>query len=349
MTESNQENHGSAESEAVAWLLKLDHIQACESDLADFQLWINKHPLNAYYFHKISQAWDAAAGLLSLAEHYPHQFKAASTSANSAKARPWLRFDMPGFVKAGFAAAAVLMLAIFIFPLQREAHERMVYQTAAGEQRTFTLPDGSLVSLNTRSRISVDYTRAKRTLILEYGEGDFKVAKNKERPFLVEANKGVVMAVGTEFVVRYTDPSVGVYVNEGIVKVLSDKANVNEEFANKTLADRSGDVVVVRAGQATAYTNKVEAAKNLTASEAEKLSSWMSGSLVFNGETLGTTVGELSRYTEKKIVISDDSIKSLRVGGRYQTGDIEGLAQSLGKSLNIKVSYPDDKTIIFSK
>jgi len=348
MTESNQENHGSVESEAVAWLLKLDHTQACESDLAEFQLWISKHPLNAFYFHKVSQAWDAAAGLAALAEHYPHQRKTTNASVNTVRNGSWLRFDMPGLVKAGFAAAA-LMLAIFIFPMQREAHERMVYQTAVGEQRSFTLPDGSIVSLNTRSRISVDYTRAKRTLILEYGEGDFKVAKNKERPFLVEANKGVVMAVGTEFVVRYTDPSVSVYVNEGVVKVLANKADVDEEFANKTLADKSGDVVVVRAGQAAAYTNKVEAAKNLTASEAEKLSSWMSGSLVFNGETLGITVDELSRYTDKKIVISDDAIKSLRVGGRYQTGDIEGLAQSMGKSLNIKVSYPDDKTIIFSK
>lgn len=345
MTESIQESPSQIESEAVAWLMKLDSDTASENDLEDFQLWIGANPLNAYHFHRLSKIWDTAADLLPLAEHYPHK---VNKSVATEQPKRWFSFQAP-WVAGGFVAAGLLMLAVLIPPRHIEQHERMTLETAIGEQRTFNLPDGSSVNLNTRSRISVDYTANKRTLVLEYGEGNFKVAKNKTRPFLVMASKGAVMAVGTEFVVRYTSPAVNVYVSEGVVKVLSKQDEVDKEFSNKALIDRKGEVAIVRAGQGTSYSTSVSPANQLTESEREKRSSWMSGALVLNGESLDTAVGEFSRYTDKHISIADEAIKSMRVGGRYQTNNIDGVLQSLGKSLNIKVSYPDDKTILLSR
>ena len=74
--------------------------------------------------------------------------------------------------------------------------------TKVGEQRTITLEDGTRVSLNTATRIRVDYDQAARRVWLVKGEALFEVAKRPQWPFIVTVGNREVVAVGTSFVVR---------------------------------------------------------------------------------------------------------------------------------------------------
>ncbi|MEJ1961315.1 MAG: FecR domain-containing protein [Gammaproteobacteria bacterium] len=62
--------------------------------------------------------------------------------------------------------------------------------------------DGSAITLNTDSQLRVALTEAERRVDLKQGEAFFEVAKDSTRPFVVEAGRKRVVAVGTKFSVR---------------------------------------------------------------------------------------------------------------------------------------------------
>ena len=66
------------------------------------------------------------------------------------------------------------------------------YETAVGERSTFTLSDGSIVTLNTNSELTVHYSDTRREARLARGEANFEVAKNRAKPFVVRAGDGLV-------------------------------------------------------------------------------------------------------------------------------------------------------------
>ena len=94
---------------------------------------------------------------------------------------------------AGAATAAAAGIGIAFIP-RKAKHETL--STVIGQMREIVLPDGSIVSLNTDSEISVAFSPTVRKICLLRGEALFDVAKNKARPFVVWAGGTQVRAVG---------------------------------------------------------------------------------------------------------------------------------------------------------
>jgi transmembrane sensor len=115
------------------------------------------------------------------------------------------------------AIAATLILSVGItgwFYLQRNA-----YTTDIGEQRTIALTDGSSVELNAQTKIRIAYTDNQRTIQLLRGQALFKVAKDPQRPFIVDTKTTQIRAVGTQFDVYKKSTGIQVTVVEGRVAV----------------------------------------------------------------------------------------------------------------------------------
>lgn len=102
---------------------------------------------------------------------------------------------------------------------------RGTYTTDIGEQRVITLADGSDVELNARSKIRVDFKDSERRVELLAGQALFRVAKHKNRPFVVESGDTKVRAVGTEFDVYRKRIGTTVTVVEGRVAVHTGRAS----------------------------------------------------------------------------------------------------------------------------
>src|SRR5690606_28626324 len=94
-----------------------------------------------------------------------------------------------------------------------------VVRTGVGEQRTVTLEDGSRVSLNTATRLSLHFDRGVRRVRLQSGEALFEVARDPGRPFVVESGDRQVRALGTAFIVRRDAGRIAVTLMEGSVEV----------------------------------------------------------------------------------------------------------------------------------
>ncbi|MGH8277829.1 MAG: FecR family protein, partial [Steroidobacteraceae bacterium] len=123
---------------------------------------------------------------------------------------------------AAAAAAAVVCVMVAIGGWSALYHDPS-YATDVGEQRTVRLSDGSTVELNAVSRIRVRFSQHERAVDLLLGQALFRVAKNKDRPFLVFSGATRVRAVGTQFDVNRERSSTVVTVLEGRVAVVPQR------------------------------------------------------------------------------------------------------------------------------
>ena len=130
--------------------------------------------------------------------------------------------DRRALFKYGAIAAGIGLLGIGIFHNFRNGETTLA--TAKGETKRVALPDTSVASLNTGSKLEVKLARDKRQIVLLKGEAWFEVAKDKTKPFVVEAGQVRVRAVGTAFGVRRLDNGVEVLVTEGTVEVWTGAA-----------------------------------------------------------------------------------------------------------------------------
>lgn len=108
-----------------------------------------------------------------------------------------------------------------------DVHFENTLSTAKGETYQLRLPDGSLVWLNAASSLTysaaLNERRVRRVRLV--GEGYFEVAKNVDRPFIVETERQKVEVLGTHFNVNaYADELIArTTLLEGSVRVTEGK------------------------------------------------------------------------------------------------------------------------------
>ncbi|MEI9904221.1 MAG: FecR domain-containing protein [Asticcacaulis sp.] len=94
-----------------------------------------------------------------------------------------------------------------------------MYQTAKGERRQVALADGSVLMLNTDTKVSVQMGAHDRKLTLDHGEVALKVTHDAARPLTLTAGDTTIRDLGTEFDVLRDAGSVKVAVREGEVSL----------------------------------------------------------------------------------------------------------------------------------
>ena len=191
-----------------------------------------------------------------------------------------------------------------------------------------------------------------RAVNLVKGEAHFDVVADKTRPFIVYAGNTVIRAVGTAFNVRAWSESVEVIVTEGVVDVFS-KDGVNSVRQPDAVTEK-GDILSapatsVEAGQSAIIVSQVEALQRLDLHSMEKKLAWQNGMLVFEGDPLEKVVEAISRYTTMTFIISNEQTRNIKVGGYFETGDIDKLLDVLEHGFKIVVTKSDSGTVYLSQ
>jgi transmembrane sensor len=102
----------------------------------------------------------------------------------------------------------------------------------------------------------------------------------------------------------------------------------------------AGEVATIRSPVADSAAGGVAVLQELEPIPPQALAqrlAWRSGVLMFSGETLGNVVKELGRYTTVSIEIPDETIRSMRVGGRFPVGETEAMLAALETNFNLRV------------
>lgn len=227
------------------------------------------------------------------------------------------------------------------------------YQTQLGEQATYTLPDGSELSLNTNSFVKVNYSAFQRQLTLVEGEAYFKVSKDKARPFTVSVANKAFTALGTAFNIRKENNlTMALTVTEGTV-LLSEKAQLTDHLSfvgGNVLPLSEMPGIVVKTGQKAFIKNNVfKEKRQISSHQLQKDIAWQQGVLIFDGTPLTDALKEISRYSNTHFKIADNEISTIKISGYYKTGDINGLLQSLHDTFAISHKKESYKKIVLTK
>lgn len=329
---------------AAAWLAQLDGGDLSPADMAAFREWLNRSPEHRDTLIRMAGLWSGLDGVI---ESRIEETLGAAAAKDARRSPSLARALMQLYpVQASLAIAASLFLVamsafvVFENPLGIRAEpQKAVYAAAVGEQKVIRLEDGSVVRLNTGSSLAVDYSPAERAVRLLEGEAWFDVAHNAKRPFVVYAGDGAVRAVGTSFVVRKRDQTVDVTVTSGRVVLSNLKREKSAEPSPYPLA-------TLEAGHQASFDERVESVESLDPEELERKLSWRSGYLRFDGQPLAEVVDEISRYTTVNIVIDDEALRELRIGGYFQTGDVDTLLDILQQSFGVAHVWKDDKQVM---
>lgn len=208
------------------------------------------------------------------------------------------------------------------------AYDRLIADksTGPGERRTFALPDGTTVTLNTATAIDVAFDAHARRIRLRGGEIEVVTARDpRNRPFLVSTRMGQIVPLGTRFVVRDVPPgnavdhvdAITVGVTEGAVRIVPV----------------SGDLTAqVSAGQQASFTARSigDTARLDPASE-----SWLHGMLIARRMPLPAFIAELARY-RRGVLRCDPSLGTLSVSGAFPLDDTDTALALLEKVVPVR-------------
>ena len=291
------------EEQAIGWLIRLRD-NAAVADWIAFTAWLEADPANNATYDRLAAVdWFGRQGDVSPAAS---ETPIAINDDEPVRYRPRFGWTLSA---ASLAAAAVAGVAIWA------PHSNpLTLATRAGEQRTFTLGDGTRLALNGGTVLTIA-PRHPRQALLESGEAVFTVLHDADHPFEVTVGNTTVRDLGTVFDVAHEADQTRIAVASGRVVATTD-----------------GDPVTLDRGQELVMRGDLIERASIAPSD---VGGWRIGRLIFHQAPLGQVALEVSRTTG--VPISLDSALATRsyTGLLIIDHDREALFRRLGPLLGV--------------
>jgi transmembrane sensor len=302
---------------ASHWVAVLKRGEPSVRDRRALKAWLATDAANAAALDLMLEVWDRLEPLRHRADGMVRtQAKAKRQSQRQRPALIWA--PVGGLALAGLAAALLLV-----------PPSVQTYTTGLGEMKSIALADHSTVWLNTDSRLSVALSPFGRQLKLERGEGEFKVAHEALRPFIVSTANASVRATGTDFSVRAEPDGSRIVLVQGRVKVSRSD---------------DGETADLRAG--TVLVAPLSGAFRLSKADPDFDLAWRRGQLVFYERPIGEVVQEFARYTGVKVRFTDEAARRTRISGAFRATDFKAFLRDVATLYHIHSSTDKDAEVV---
>ncbi|MEZ5938579.1 MAG: FecR domain-containing protein [Hyphomonadaceae bacterium] len=313
--------------EAARWAER----EACgpldDDERARLNRWIADSPANALELDLARSLRDSSELEIALS--------IVDSELRQARRRP--RFSWftppPAFIGAAAAALALLVMAPLLgvhFPWMGErAPSTITFTTLNGQPRIERLADGSVLELNGGTQVAVNLKRNVREIEVIAGDAVFSVAKDPDRPFVVEAGRTRVTALGTVFSVNRFDASTVVYVIESRVRVDS------LQVSGRSVTAAAGTRIEADDSQTLQVTNF----------EPDSSFDWREGWIDTPSITLVDLAQLIERRTGERIVLAD-AVRTRTVSGRFRIDDPATTLQRIALVLGLEIQATRSGVII---
>lgn len=321
MTRTELETSSLDEAVAV-WLVRHDAGLSPAED-AEFLSWLEESPGHP-------EAWGEAMAIWALVDDDAILREALRRDALAARPK------RPIWIYSGaVAACACLILAIGLWTWMKSdrpgtatiaANAPATYQTGIG-QRTVQLADGSPLTLDAGSAVSVALSPTRRDLRVLRGQAFFKVHHDTARPFVVAAGDRTVTATGTAFAVSLDGGRMAVVLESGRVAVTSASAVVTLTPGQRYAAREAGEPIVTNVA-------------------VDRLLAWRTGYLDFDDTPLSEALVEINRHAAKPVRAANGVVGALRISGRFHSGDSVGFTEAVAALHGLRADRAADGSII---
>lgn len=290
--------------------------EATAEELAELEHWLHSLPNHALLYQSVRAYWqnkkkipdsDAWPVWYAIEQKINQNDTEESTVKISEKHRFYLTF------KVAAAATLLLLAAWFLFQYGEQTllnFTATVQENAKGIRSKIMLPDGSLVWLNTESKLTYhqDFGETIRAVYLS-GEAFFEVEKNPEVPFIIYLEKNHIQVMGTSFNVKS-------YENEKTVETSVMTGEVL--FVKKgTGAEKKDSVYYITPNQKLAFFKDSGHVEKIKVNSQEDIA-WIQGKLIFKNETWDQIAKTLERTYDTTIAFENPSLRNCRLTATFQ-------------------------------
>jgi len=311
--------------EAVAWLVRVQSDAVTADDWAALTAWLEGSEARVAAFE---EAELIVADLDLRRSEIAAALPQASPKVVAFRPRP----PAPRRMWIGGAIAASLAVLVGGPALWKSSQGELVtYETKAGETRRVDLADGTRITLDGGSRLSVRLGWRERRVEMGLAQASFDVAKDPSRPFVIGVGDERVKVVGTEFNIRHDAQSVRVSVRRGIVEV-----------AQRDGGDAPPTRLTV--GQELRHVQGAPGSQ-VRRIEPDNAFAWSQGQLIADGETLGDVVADLNRRFPTPIRIAPSAALK-RFSGVIALDDQEAAVRILAASAALTVDRADGEIVL---
>ena len=345
---------------ADAWLERMKHSDD-PKDRVEFLAWLQQSPLHVREI-LCATTWDklldhtvdpehkvdidtllrqTGSNVVPLDTGVVHEIASATDFVERRPLRDWLG-SRRGLSALATAACLTVALAIGWQRFDRDVEVTQQYGTTIGEQRSVGLSDGSIVHMNTQSRVRIDFSEEARDVHLLAGQAIFKVKHDAVRPFRVHVGSTVVQAIGTQFDVHRLKDRTNVAVIEGVVQIIS---GADGKLDAATLA-KLPEHTKVPAGESVVIVADGELSPHSTISPQDA-SAWQQRRLIFHKHTLAEIAAEFNRYNRApQIRVEGDALRARQFSVVFDANDPQSLLDYLSMDKQIAFVRTGDELVI---
>lgn len=235
------------------------------------------------------------------------------------------------------AAVIAITVGITVFYQQSSSKQQMLamqkIMVPAGQRISLELSDGTVVWLNSRTRIEYpgSFAGDDRKVKLD-GEAYFEVAKDAHKPFIVETAKGNIEVLGTKF-------NVEAYSEDNIFATALMEGSVKVTRGDTQYKLHPNQMVYLKNGK-----------MHIAPIEDLSLYRWREGLICFKDESFPNIVKKLEKYYGVEISIENSSVANYRCTGKFRQSDgVLYALRVLQKDVNFQFSRDEDNQIIHIK
>ena len=312
-----------ADEHFFAWRFKTDTSKAKE-----WEGWLKQHP---EYHSLVEQS------IVWLNETYWQEKEVSSGQIEAAHQRLMNSLDKAPVVHMnktsrwwiGVAAAVFILLAAGT-AYWINFNKKTSFNTAYGAIGEYQLPDGSHVTLNANSKLTINKgwkEGTDREVWLE-GEGFFKVQKTPmHNRFIVHANTMDIIVTGTQFNAISRQDESSVLLTEGSVTI---RTNDGKEIKMKP-----GDFVKIE----NQIPSKLPA-------DQQRILAWKDAKLDFENTPMYEVAKIIARHYGVKVNVSTKDVGESTISGIMPNDNLDVLIQALETTGNYKITRTNDEIMI---
>jgi transmembrane sensor len=356
--------------------------EATEIELNELQEFISMYPDAVYYEEFLKQLWvPPAKDEVDVDKIYrAHKVKFAEHfefTRDEDKIGRFRKYESAISIFCGLVIVSIIGFLFFldtnkkdnagsgtqtppVVNLQKNYVESFNTHITAGKgmRKKIKLPDGTIVWLNSDSRLSYDMymnQKEQRSVMLT-GEASFDVKHDKKHPFIVHTDKIAVKVLGTAFNIKaYPEDK------KSITTLLrgSIELSVNSRPQQKIILSPAEKFTLIEnkkeAADLNGITQTINDIKDITLvlanvnpvkignKEYIEETSWTENRLIFQNETFEDIVPKLERWFNVQIHLKEQKLKDHRFTGVFTKENIQQAlaAMQLIKSFNYKINEHD--------
>ena len=314
--------------------------KASEEERRDILNWINESDDNRKTFNRLKNLW--------VLGNLPHT-KASDRDVKKFSARLRRKTVIKQLSRWSIAASVVILLSVITYNklnyyhsqidfLQEQQIAELEYTTNKGVKGKVTLPDGTVVSLNSDSYLKCPGRFSGDTRELEFsGEGFFEVVKNPDKPMVIRLDNNInVIVKGTKFNLSSykNDQSVSALLISGEITIVKN----SDTHKNHEIQVKPNEKIFIAKNDKKV--NLIEP------KEFMPTIGWKEGWLVFDETPMSEVLKKLERWHGIQFIVEDQKILNQKFTARFKEESISQILEMMNSIALLRYELHDTTAVL---